>query len=564
MSIEQAKTFLNKIKASTVYAGIGKVGAWNVADKVDESLTNSPDSLTQDLNDAILLKKTFPNHYSMAALRYDWAPDTVYAECDPSDQELSSKKFYCVNDSGIVYKCISNAGGKPSTEMPNATTPERFTTSDGYTWKLVAVIPEPISILFNNSTYIPVTTLTESTPEYAIQYASQMAAVGGTIDRIDVVQPGKKYSNQTFVRIIGDGHGAKAEPVIHAITGEILSVNIVETGFGYSFVNVFIVDPANIHGEGAIVKAIVSPAGGHGADPETELFASWVIGSVLLQGDEEGFIEGTFDFRKVFLVSDMVQPTPAVIQTSPRAGYTTVNPSETFQVMIRATTGTRAKELKIKTTVTGLAFSVFDSESAPYGDQEQWFTDAGISVGFNPTNYTWTIDFGTAKTAEIKASEFSIYAQLNDENGNPIFGNIDAPLVGNTFTYTFDEDDTVSNIPQDIFYNNAAIDDPRYEYTIKLNLADISGTFEMGEEVSFLNGGTATVVFVGMDYIKVSSPITVMTGKINGKISGANANVTSYVGRPFGYSGVAMYQHYFDKRTKLSDQNLKLVPVFKF
>lgn len=563
MAIEQAKTYLNSIRASTIYAGIGKVGAWNVADVVDPTAVDAPDSIIQDMNDAILLKKTYPGQFTLAAVRYEWEENTVYTEWNGSDQTISEKKFYCINDNGIVYKCISNNGGKPSTEMPDSTTPERFTTSDGYVWKLIAVVPEPIALMFNNSAYIPVTTLTEASPEYAVQYASQMSAVAGTIDRIDVVQPGKKYSDQTIVRITGDGYGAKAEVVRHAITGEIERINVTEGGYGYQFVVVEIVDPANLHGEGALAVAIVAPPGGHGSDPESELFATKIIGAFELQGTEEGFIDGNFDYRKIFLVSGLKQKEISVLEVSPRTGYTFINPTETFKFWIKS--NKQAFNLKLKTTnaVVG-TIDLIASQSDPYNGKEEEFTEKGISVAYDPVENMWQIDFGTILNPAIQASGITLYAQIADTDGNPIFGNVDAPLVGNTFEYEFTPDNTVTNDPQDIFTRDITIDDPRYEYTVKLTLKDPSGTFVMGEPVTFINGGSATVVFIGTDYIKVSSPVAVMTGKINGTISGANANVSKIEGRSFAPNGTAVYQHYLDKHTKLSDKNLKIVPIFEF
>ena len=187
----------------------------------------------------------------MAAVRYDWEEDTMYDQWNGADIDLYKKKFYVVNDTGFIYKCLSNNSGAPSTIMPNSTSPERFTTSDGYVWKLIAVVPEPVALQFNNSAYVPVRTLTEPLVGYEVQFASQETAIAGTVDRIDVVQPGTRYSDQTYVRITGDGHGATATVNRHPITGEILSIEVTNNGFGYQFVNVEIVDPANIHGEGA-------------------------------------------------------------------------------------------------------------------------------------------------------------------------------------------------------------------------------------------------------------------------------------------------------------------------
>lgn len=416
MSIEQAKSFLKTIKNSVVYAGIGKVGAWNENDQLIPGIENAPNSREKDFNDAIFYIKTLPNHYSLAAKRHDWADGTVYTQWNPDDYELKNKPFYCINETGFIYKCLSNNGGVESTVMPDAVTPERFETSDGYIWKMVAMVPEPTAILYNDASLVPVKTLTESTPDYVPQYLSQSAAIAGTIDRIDVIHPGLKYSDQVIITIIGDGTGAKASAIRHTITGEILKVKIDDVGVGYTQATVIVTDPSNIGGAGAILHPILSPLAGHGADPERELFATNILGSIQIQGTENGFLEDSFDFRKVFL---------------------TTAPNET-------------------------------------------------------------------------------------------------------------------------------VNDPMYSYTIKLNLADVSGTFVKGETVKFPNTGYATVVFVGSDYIKVSSPQTIEVGQIVGATSGANANVLTIEDTRFPIGGDVLYRHYFDKRTKLSDQNIKITPKWKF
>lgn len=85
-----------------------------------------------------------------------------------------------------------------------------------------------------------------------------------------------EYIISPKVNIEGDGYGAAAYCTVDLSsnnpTREITSINLIDSGRNYTYANVYIT-ANNLYGEGAIVKAQISPTNGHGADPYVELGA---------------------------------------------------------------------------------------------------------------------------------------------------------------------------------------------------------------------------------------------------------------------------------------------------
>lgn len=555
MGLENARNFINGINKSSIYFGIGKIDAWNGSDTVENHLSYAPNAMIEDFNDTIFFKKITPGQFSMAARRYDWVAGEVFFQWDGDDVNLMDKMFYCVNEDGYVYICINNNNGVESTEIPTNITPARFTTSDGYVWKLVACIPETSSIQFNNSSFIPISTIKEPTPGFESQYASQKSAIKGTVDRLDVVQRGKRYSPHTKIHIIGDGIGAKVNPVIHSITGEIIGANVINNGTGYTRALVYIVDDYNISGSGAILKAILSPKDGHGSDPERELFCNYVIGSLVISNNESLILDHDFEFRKIGIYENMVNNKSNTIEVFPHPGLVISNQDESFIIDVLNNNNADDIILKINTSdgVYG-PYLLMANDSDPYNGLEAAFSGDGLVVGYIGTSKTWRIEFSNSVSREIY-SGFDI--EIVSHKGVQILDEYSA-------RYDFESNNTVSNIPIINNYSNLDANDPYYNNKITLQVTDSSGDFESGEIISFLNGGSAVCVTNDNTTIDVTSPIEIMTGVIYGMSSGASAVVNTYNKRILDIPGKCIYRHYFNKRTKTISENIKITPIFDF
>lgn len=121
------------------------------------------------------VRRLVPNHV--------WTSNTVYANYDPADGQLSTKQFYVITSANSVYKVLDNNGYTPSVVEPSVITTDIFKTSDGYTWKFMYNLNSSEMTKFASSGYIPVTTNTDV----------QAAAVSGSIDVIRVENPGQGY-----------------------------------------------------------------------------------------------------------------------------------------------------------------------------------------------------------------------------------------------------------------------------------------------------------------------------------------------------------------------------------
>ena len=132
---------------------------------------------------------------------------------------IQSSNFYILTDDFNIYKCLDNFNNSPSTVKPTDIAYEAFTLSDGYKWKFTGTVPIYLRNKFLTDFQFPVFNSINS------QFYSR-----GEIKTVNVTNTGNGY---TFARIIvsGDGYSEK-DPYI--ITG----VNINNTGDNYTTANV--------------------------------------------------------------------------------------------------------------------------------------------------------------------------------------------------------------------------------------------------------------------------------------------------------------------------------------
>ena len=133
-----------------------------------------------------------------------------------------------------------------------------------------------------------------------LQSNVEILAVPGAIEAIKVVNPGVSYSQATL-NILGDGTGATAKAVCSG--GKLTSVVITNPGRDYTWTDIQITGGENDGNDGlASVRAIMSPAGGHGSNAIDELNASSLAFYTSISRDKNQGIEINNDYRKVGLV----------------------------------------------------------------------------------------------------------------------------------------------------------------------------------------------------------------------------------------------------------------------
>lgn len=115
-----------------------------------------------------------------------------------------------------------------------------------------------------------------------------------------------KYVISPRVDIQGDGSGAAAISIIDPATKQLSDIRVINPGSSYTYANVFIYGNTGsnaIASNNAVVRAIMSPRGGHGYDIEAELNSQYFCYSATFANNESGKIPGTGStYRRVGLI----------------------------------------------------------------------------------------------------------------------------------------------------------------------------------------------------------------------------------------------------------------------
>lgn len=301
---------------SSIYVFLSQAIAW--AD--DEN----PDIPTQDQRylksvfaNMFVAKKVLSNNISPIAQRIDWTSGAVYQyyrdDIDMFELDLNGfliNQFYVKNRYDQVFKCLWNNNGGESTIEPyfkpgNFGTNNVFQDSDGYKWKYLYTIDAGSKKTFMDSYWMPVP-VGENTP-------NPLGTAGrGNIDVINVLNGGSGYdpANAAItMTITGDGTGA--EGTVSTANGIITDIIVTDTGSNYTYANVSITSDL---GSNATFIVPVSPIGGHGFDPVSELGCSRAMIAVEFNGSESGYVPTDIDFGQVGVLIN-----PTSLSTYPNA-----------------------------------------------------------------------------------------------------------------------------------------------------------------------------------------------------------------------------------------------------
>lgn len=339
LRISNAKNYLADFATSNYYIGIGKVDSWPVELNPEIPLDNTSYRDHKAWFDMIGAKRVVSGNTNLVTPRYNWTTNTVYAAYDSEDSELFRKPFFVhvpqVNGSINVYKCIErpiNALGValPSTVQPSDTNaaggPNGATTSagarlaDGYIWKFMGTVDANLVGLFGTSQHVPITTKTVN--DGSLQFQIQQNAISGAIFSINMVNTGSGYTSAPTVQIIGNGTGATATAVLTG--GNVTRINMTNFGAGYTYATVVLTGGG---GTGAVAKANIAPPGGHGKDAEKELGAYFGMIFVQLENTENSTLPVNNGFRRIVMVKN-----PTLYGTSTVA--TALNYRQTFRYVV--------------------------------------------------------------------------------------------------------------------------------------------------------------------------------------------------------------------------------------
>jgi len=291
----------------TLYAFLSKVDAWPV-DEVPPAPEQTQSYLNYVFRNMFFVKKIGTNDISPVIPRINWTSGTTYDAY--SDQvnmfELNedgtiAKYFYVKNRYDQVFKCLWNDNNTPSTVEPyfqpgtfNAN--QIFQGADNYKWKFMYTITSGNKLKFMDASWMPIP-VGSTIPNPVSSFAGT-----GDIEVINVTNGGSGYDEANAVitvTVTGDGYLSSANAVVSG--GVITDVLVANTGYNYTYANVTI---SSTIGSGATAVSPVSPIGGHGFNPISELGARHVMLTGQFQKDESGNLPTDIDFRQLGVLVD--------------------------------------------------------------------------------------------------------------------------------------------------------------------------------------------------------------------------------------------------------------------
>ena len=316
---------------STYYLFIGKATPFTsgTSGGSDTSPPTPADAVSNEFYryDSMLAAKLITSSdVSNALPRVNWANSTVFDRYD--DQVTSSNtttsgassiyqgNFYFLTSTNKVYKVLNNNGGTAfSGSEPTSTSTSPF-ESGGYVLKYMYEITSSEATKFLTTDYMPVST--DSTVS--------AAATDGKIESL-AITVGSGYNDGTYYfRVFGDGtsQGTSSGAIVRAtVSGGAFAdfgltagtdTTIHAGGSGYTFANVSLTNVFSDaalsssttvgSGTGAVIRPIISPKDGHGANAVNELGGHFVItNTTLTQAEGDDFTTAN-DFRNVGIVVD--------------------------------------------------------------------------------------------------------------------------------------------------------------------------------------------------------------------------------------------------------------------
>lgn len=291
IKLSNARNFLDSLSVSdrSIYLMIGRPQSWYKESSPPEP-TDSPQEISKIWDESIAVKRILPIDVRAVIPRRNWTEFEIYTEYDHQDLDIWDKNFYVINQTFDVYKCIDNNKGAKSTVEPSGQSLNIFKTADGYKWKYLYTIGISDQLRFLTRNWMPVLKNDE------------VASVGidGGIENIRVISGGSDYSGVAIAVIEGDGQNAQVLPKQRI--GLITDFQILNPGSGYRYATLRLLDDT---GQYANVKPILSPPGGHGSDPITELGAYRIMLNARTEYNEGGGdIPPEIKFRRICLVKD--------------------------------------------------------------------------------------------------------------------------------------------------------------------------------------------------------------------------------------------------------------------
>jgi hypothetical protein len=303
---------------NSIYVALAKNDPWS-----DE---NNPPIPTQDqqylknfMKRIFVAKKVNISDISPVISRINWTTGTVYDyyQDTVNMQQLDGNGFpvyqyYIKNKYDQVFKCLWNNNGAASTVEPyfepgTFSSTNIFQSTDNYKWKYIYTIDLAAKVKFLDSVWMPVP-VGKNSPNPLLYSAGV-----GNIDVINVTNGGSSYDpTNAAITITVTGDGLYANATANVVNGAINDILVANTGSNYTYANVTI---SSSKGSGAVAISPVSPIGGHGTDPISELGAAHVMITAQFNAAESGVIPTDVLYHQIGILLNPVAysttPNPA-------------------------------------------------------------------------------------------------------------------------------------------------------------------------------------------------------------------------------------------------------------
>lgn len=301
----------------SIYCFLSRVNPWSNDLNPDE-LFESQIYLKQTLKNIFVVKKITTNDIVPVIKRKNWTANTIYDYYKDNENMLQADEngnlvynFYVKNRYDQVFKCLwnsndSNSLYEPFFEPGAYSTNNIFKGADGYKWKYMYTIDSSLKVKFMDDEWMPVPIGVGYVPNPLINPDKIPVAPGiGNVDVVNVLNSGSGYdvaNDVITLTIVGDGNGATVSPLIE--NGEIVDVLVSNTGSNYSYANTIVTSQS---GSNASFITPVSPIGGHGLDPISELGCKNVMLTCEFNGSENEKIPTDITYHQVGIIVNPVE-----------------------------------------------------------------------------------------------------------------------------------------------------------------------------------------------------------------------------------------------------------------
>ncbi len=220
---------------------------------VDVETVQSDSAKEKDAYADTTWKMLFGKHIENVAQvirNVSWTSNTIYSMYDDAANNLSTSDFFVICDPELeggdylVFKCIYNANGAPSTNKPDLIQASTFEKADGYKWRYISSITNANYNRYASEDHCPVyanSTIVASADEYA------------SVDVVLVANAGSGYRAY---------HQGIIQSVVNTTLIQISSNSSLDNDF-YTRSGIYIYNDSIMTGQLRRINAYVANLSGH-------------------------------------------------------------------------------------------------------------------------------------------------------------------------------------------------------------------------------------------------------------------------------------------------------------